>query len=669
MRCGVAACRGFVSTPSITLTSQAFFRHLPAAGTLAGFWEFVMYLTFKPAVLTALVLSAFPVHAQKADESTVVVVATRLPTRTSTITADVTLIEREQIEQAGPAATMGDLLARTPGIEMSRQGSRGAPEGIFIRGANAGHTLILLDGLRVGSATLGQTSIEAIPLSQVERVEILRGPASAMYGSDAIGGVIRITTRPGNEAPRLDLRVGAGSRGAQEASLAHAGRLGQVDYALRVGDSSARGVNAITNPSSAAFNPDKDGFWRRNLSLNANWRGEDGAEIGANWFESDGMNRFDASWPTATADWQTRNKVTSYGAHARVRVAKDWTSEFRAGRGEDSSITTPSSNFGQDRDYFRTRQDQFVWQNEIRLPLGQGLAAVENLREEIASTNVYTSIRRSTNSLVLGWNGSVGAHYWQLGARHDDNSQFGAKTTETLGYGYRLNETWRASASTGTSFKAPTFNDLYFPNTPFTGVGNPNLQPESGRSQEVAIHYAQGLSNASLTGFRNTIRNLIQWEETAPGSFFYTPRNVGEARITGWTAAFATRFAEWTLDAHVTQQDPKDRATGEYLTRRARQFGTVALGRDNGHWSGGVEIQASGPRYDAPDFTTKRNTVKLDGYNLVNLRGEYRLDQSWSLLGRIDNVFNQHYALARSSTTDYASLATTLFVGARFTLK
>lgn len=628
-----------------------------------------MYFKLKSAVLTAAVFSIFPAHAERPDEADIIVVATRLPTRISNTTADVTLIDREQIEQAGPASTLGDLLARTPGIELSRQGSRGTPEGIFIRGANTGHTLILIDDLRVGSATLGQTAVEAMPLSQVERIEILRGPASALYGSDAIGGVIRITTRPGSEAPRLDLRIGAGSRGAQELSLAHAGHVGKLDYALRVGDSSASGVSAITNPGSAAYHADKDGFWRRDLALSVAWKPVEGSEIGGHWFESDGMNRFDASWPTATADWQTRHKVTSYAAHAKLRLAKNWTSTLRAGRGEDHSVTTPSSNVGQANDRFQTRQDQFVWQNDIQLPVGRGLAAIETLREQVASTNAYTGTRRSTDSLVLGWNGSIGSHFGQLGIRRDDNSQFGGKTTETLGYGYRFSEAWRASASAGTSFKAPTFNDLYFPNTAFTGVGNPNLVPETGRSQEIALHYANTTTTASLTGFRNNIRNLIQWEETAPASWFYTPRNIGEARITGWTAAFATRLAGWTLDAHVTVQDPKNKTTGEYLTRRARQFGTLALGRDNGHWSAGVELQASGPRYDAPDFTTKLNTKTLGGYGLVNLRGEYRLDQDWSLVGRVDNLFNKQYELARSSTTAYASLATTVFLGARFVLK
>jgi vitamin B12 transporter len=631
---------------------------------------------FRITVLATTVLSAFSISAAELspNDEAVVVIATRQPSRINTLTTDITLIDRATIEEAGPNATLGDLLTRVPGVELSRQGSRGAPEGIFIRGANVGHTLVLLDGLRVSSATLGQTAIESLPLSQIERIEVLRGAASALYGSEAIGGVIRITTRPSTESPRLDISLGAGSRGAQEASLAHVGHLGQFDYALRASDSRSSGVSMITNPSSSAYNPDKDDFWRRTMALHVAWRPDEKTEIGAQWFETDGMNRFDADGfppfgPPASSDWQTRHKITSYAAHAKMKLTGNWNSEFRIGRSEDNSVSTPSFTLGQTNDSFSTRQDQFVWQNDVRLPLGQALIAMETLREEIASTNIYTGTQRTTDSLILGWNGSSGSHFWQVGARHDRNSQFGNKTTETLGYGFRLTPAWRISANAGTSFKAPTFNDLYFPNTPFVGAGNPTLQPETGRSNELALHYDEGNTQASFTAFRNTIRNLIQWEESPPGSFFYTPRNIGQARITGWTAAASTRLADWTLGGHLTGQDPKDTDTGEYLIRRAKKFATLSLGRDSGRWSWGGEIQGSGPRYDAPDFFTKKNTKKMGGYGVVNLHGEYRLDHGWSMFARVDNLFDKRYELATSSTTNYASLGTTVFAGVRFVLK
>lgn len=630
-----------------------------------------MTFRFKPAALCAAITlsSATALADTRTDEATVVVVATRQPSRVSALAADVSVIERQEIEAAGPAATLGDLLVGVPGVELSRQGSRGASEGVFIRGANAGHTLVLVDGLRVGSATLGQASIEGLPLSQVERIEILRGPASALYGSDAIGGVIRITTRPAADAPLLDARAGIGSHGTHEASLAHAGRFGNVSYAIRTGESRSSGVNTITNVSSPAFNQDKDGYWRRHLAADVVWRPDTATEIGAHWLESAGVNKFDTSWPTATADWQTRQEISALSAHGRSRISDDWTTELRIGRGEDASTTSPSVNAGQTHDRFATRQDQFAWQNDLRLPLGRALIALETLREEIASTNSYTGTRRSTDSLVLGWNGNVDAHVWQLGLRHDDNSQFGGKTTHSANYGHRFAPGWRVSGGVGTAFKAPTFNDLYFPNTPFVGSGNPNLVPEEAKSRELALNYVGQGGEASLTAFRNDIRNLIQWEETPAGSFFYVPTNVGAARITGLTAAGKLRLGEWILSAHTTFQSPKNRDTGEYLTRRARQFGKLMLDRSMDRWSYGIELTGSGERHDSPHFITRRNTQRMGGYGVVNLHGEYRVDNQWSLFARIDNLFDKHYELVGNAASSYASLGATAFVGARFVMK
>lgn len=631
-----------------------------------------MSFRFKRTLLcTALTLSFSAALAEtQRDEATIVVVATRQPSRVSSLAADVSVIERREIEAAGAAATLGDLLATVPGIELSRQGSRGASEGVFIRGANAGHTLVLVDGLRVGSATLGQTAIEGLPLSQIERIEILRGPASALYGSEAIGGVISIVTRQDADAATLDARAGFGSRGTQEASLAHAGKVGDVSYAIRTGETRAQGVNAIANTTSPAYNEDRDGYWRRHLALDVTWRPDAATEIGAHWLESTGVNKFDTSWPTAAADWQTRHDIGALSVNARRRVNADWTTELRIGRSEDESATSPSATADQPHDRFVTRQEQLAWQNDLRLPLGRALIGLETLREEIASTNIYTDTRRTTDSLVLGWNGSVEAHFWQLGWRHDDSSQFGGKTTHSANYGYRFAPGWRVSGGLGTAFKAPTFNDLYFPNTPFVGGGNPRLAPEAARSREVALNYAGQGGEASLTAFRNDIRNLIQWQEAPVGSFFYTPVNVGAARISGLTAAGKLRLGAWILGAHATVQTPKNHDNGEYLIRRAAHYGKLMLDHAaDGAWTYGVELAGAGRRYDSPSFITGRNTQRMGGYGIVNLHGEYRVDHQWSLFGRIDNLFDKHYELVGNASSDYATLGATAFVGARFTMK
>ena len=633
-----------------------------------------MIFRCKPAALGVAISLAFgqPLAAAPTDEAAVVVVATRQPSRVSALAADVSVIERQAIEAAGPASTLGDLLAGIPGIELSREGSRGAAESIFIRGANSGHTLVLVDGLRVGSSTLGTTSIASLPLAQIERIEVLRGPASALYGSDAIGGVIRITTRQGSDAPTLDVRAGFGSHGTTEAALAHAGKLGeQISYAIRTGETRARGVNAITNANSPAYNNDKDGYWRRHLAANLNWRLDAATELSAHWLDSEGSNKFDTGWSAATAavDWQTRQTTQAFGLNTRRRMNDLWTTELRIGRGEDESVSTPSFTVGQPHDRYATRQDQVVWQNDVRLPLGRAMIALETLREEITASSIYTNTARHTDSVVLGWNGNVDAHVWQLGLRHDDNSQFGGKTTHSANYGYRFAPGWRVSAGLGTAFKAPTFNDLYYPNTPFVGSGNPNLVPEEAKSREIGLNYTGATGEAALTAFRNDIRNLIQWQETPVGSFFYTPVNVGAARISGVTAAGKLRLGEWTLGAQATVQSPKNRDNGEYLVRRAQHYGKLTLDRATGRWNYGMELAGSGERYDSPSFVTGLNTQRMGGYGVVNLHGEYRVDTQWSLFARIDNLFDKHYERVGNASSAYASLGANAFVGARFTMK
>jgi vitamin B12 transporter len=631
------------------------------AGTPAGKGE-IMYPRLKP--LAALLPALFSLSVVAETSNTldpVVVTATRQPTRINELIADVTVIGREELDRVDPSATLGEVLGRAAGVEFSRTGGRGAEESVYIRGTNSGHVLVLVDGLRVGSATLGSTSLTTIPLAQIERIEIVRGAASAVYGTDAIGGVIQIITRPGSDAPRLQLDAGAGSYGAYQASLAHAGSVGGLRYALRAGGAGADGINAVSNPTSAAFNRDKDGYSNRNGSGHLAYALTDNAEVGGHYFASTNQTHYDASWPTANADWRTRHEVSGAGVFATLRPVAGWQSTLRLGRGEDRTVNQPSVNVGQAKDVFKTTQDQATWQNDVDLPLGRLLAVLERLEQKVESTNTYTLDSRTIDSGSLGWNAGWGAHRWQVNLRHDRNSQFGSRNTETFGYGYQIHPAWRLAASYGTAFKAPTFNDLYFPNTPFVGVGNPGLQPEFARNREIAVHFRQSGQRASLTYFHNNIENLIQWEETSPGSWFYTPMNVGEARIKGWLAEYEGRFGAWTVFANATAQSPEDAETGKLLTRRARRFGVVGLTHDSGPWQWGGEIKGSSERYD-----DAANTRRLDGYAVVNLHARYRLGKDWSFFVRADNVFDRKYEFARSSTTTYGNLGATVFAGLRY---
>ncbi|MEY2632652.1 MAG: hypothetical protein RIR00_1306, partial [Pseudomonadota bacterium] len=507
---------------------------------------------FRPALLAAALAPLFanPVLAQNKELDPVVVTATRQAQRISETIADVTVLEQEHIERSS-ASTLGELLGRVAGIEFSRTGSRGAAESLYIRGTESSHTLMLIDGVRFGSATLGTSPLEMIPLNQISRIEIVRGPASSIYGSDAIGGVINIITR--REQPGSTVSLGYGNRGSYEAALSTAQTLDRLRVSARVGFSGSDGINSLTSTGNPFYNSDKDGTNNRNGSLDLRYQLNPDSEIGASHLESHSRTRIDNAlydpnfftYSSANLDYKNQDKITRSSVFARSRFSDSWTSQLQFGQSQNISEQNLPTTLGQPPQKFTTNQDQVAWQNDVKLPLGNALVLLEHLGQRVGGTQSYATSARTINSASLGWNGQIDAHTWQLNTRHDNNSQFGEKTTYTAGYGFRLTPLWRLSGSIGTAFKAPTFNDLYYPNDGF-GQGNAALKPETSKNTELAARYDDGRNLLKLTWFKNEIKDLIQWAPTA-NPFFWTPSNVGKAEIDGWELQGSTRIGDWQL--------------------------------------------------------------------------------------------------------------------------
>lgn len=617
-----------------------------------------MYPRIKPvAAAVLLVANATGTIAFAADAlPTVVVTATRQPTRANELLNDVTVVERAEIEASGQS-TLSELLARQPGVEATATGGPGSVSNVFIRGANADHTLVLIDGIRANAATLGSTSLNRIPLAQVERIEILRGPASALYGSEAIGGVIQIFTRQGAGEPKPWVEAGYGNYGTNRVAAGIGGSTADWRYSLNISQDAVEGISNIGNHGARAYNRDKDSYRDTAGSGSLAYRFAPGHEIGANAFYSDGTNLYDSGFSAASArkDYRTNTVVSGYSTYLRNRFLPAWTSTLRVGRGTDDATNYTSYARAS---FFRTDSDQASWQNDITLPLGRALLAMEYLHQEVTASQAFSQRERTIRSALAGWTASLGNHRWQANARRDDNTSTGGKNTGSAAYGYQLTDTWRAQGSVGTAYKAPSFNDLYFPNTPFVGVGNPNLKPESSRSKEIALLHESGRQQASLTAYRTDITNLIQWQETPPGSFFYTPMNVGKARITGVTGNYRIVLGNLALRANADIKDPRDLSADKQLIRRARQTGGLGADYAVGSWSAGAEIQASGSRYN-----DVANTQPLGGYALVNLNAAWRFERDWQVFARVNNLFDRHYEV----TKDYGVLGTNFFVGLRYT--
>lgn len=621
----------------------------------------------RATALSITLSAAFPIHA--ADEQAVIVTATRTSARASAVVSDVSVVTREQIEQA-PQSSLGELLQAQPGLQISTNGGIGTPTSINVRGGSSAQTLVLIDGQRVSSATQGTTALEHIPLNQIERIEILRGPASSLYGADAVTGVIQIFTRKGEGAPRLSAEAGIGTYGTAAGSLNYGGTTGNTSFNVNLGYTGSGGFSA-TRSGAFGFNPDRDLYNNRNLTARLAHRFNADHELGARLFHADATAHFDAANCDPTFFVCTNNfdnfqkqTLTAASIHSRNRFTSNWTSDLRIGRSEDninSYFLDPVANsvIGQK---FRTLQDHFTWQNDLALNGGKLLLAAER-REEMVSSNTvtFTVNERTTNALIAGYQAWLGAHTLQLSARHDDNSQFGSRNTGSLGYGYQFTSAWRATASAGTAFRAPTFNDLYWP-VDFSSfyVGNPNLRPERAHNRQAGVIYETAAQRVSLTAYHNRVSDLIAFGNAPTPAFFFTTVNVGTAVLEGVTTSYEGSFGNWKLRASYDALSAKNADTGLHLIRRAREHGSAELRYGESRWEAGIQLVASGPRW-----VDTANTQQTHGFGLINIDARYHLAKDWSLVGRVNNLFNQKYELVQGFNTPGANL----FVGVRYVPK
>jgi len=562
--------------------------------------------------------------------SETVVTAARVPQQLGASLQSVTVITAQDILDAGQSTLLG-VLQRLGGVEIASNGGAGQTSAVFIRGANSAHTLVLVDGLRIGSATSGTTAFENIPLDQIDRIEIVAGPLSALYGSDAIGGVIQIFTKSSRGGPGYSLTAGYGTYNTSTVNGSYRQRNGDFDVGLTAGYASSDQFSA-TSPSIPfnQFNPDRDPYRNANVSGRLAWRFAPDAEVGVNAFYSDGTTHFDAGPDT---DDVNRQKVSAYSAFLQNKFTPAWQSLLRVGRGTDDIVTT-----GLFPGTFRTEQDQATWQNTFSVDGGALIAGAEYLRQKVTSDVQYSTTSRTIGSAFAGFTGDYGPHGVQANVRYDDNSQFGAHTTGSLGYGYRVNEGLRLRASGGTAFHAPTFNDLYFPD-----FGNPDLEAERSRSFDVGVDWQSAAQKLSATYFENRISNLIVFDLTT-----FLPENLDKARIRGGEVTYQATLLETLVRAKMTLQQPENETNGQQLPRRAKSFGSLDISRAYGAWKFGVEMVASGARFDSAD---EDPATRMGGYALVNLLATYTLAPGWTAELRWNNVLDKQYELAKGYNT------------------
>ena len=605
------------------------------------------------SLLAAILCAAAPVVYAAPDDmlGEIVVTATREPQPLNQSLASTTLITAQEIRQS-QAPDVPALIKDVAGVEFAQSGGVGQQGSLFLRGSNSNHVLVLLDGVRINSATTGSTAIDQLMLDQIDHIEVVRGNVSSLYGSEAIGGVIQIFTRRGKGTPAFNASGGTGTHDTQRVSAGFGGQSGSTNFDVQVSRYKTAGVSAIKPRIVPTVNPDKDGYDNTSLSANVRHAFDADNSVSASVFQSRGNAQFDNAFGLPA---DVNNSVTTldkYALQSDNQLAEAWHSKLQWSVGMDDSKNylngLPDLFNGY---YFGTRNRQLSWQNDVRLNADNSvLLGAERLEQHVASNTAYTRTSRSSNSLFGGYTGNFGAHQVQANLRQDRYSDFGSANTWRLGYGYVFNSAWRATASVSTAFKAPTFNDMY---APAIWGGNPNLRPERSRDREVGIHYAAGGQQFDATYFDNRISDLITYQ-------FPSNVNLNRVRIDGMEAGYRGQFGNTGIKASLTLQNPRDVQTGLRLLRRARSYANIGLNHQFGAWELGGEWQYSGAREDI-DINTYART-RLAAYDLVNLTASYAIDKHLNLSLRAANIFNRDYMLVHG----YNTPGRTLFVSLNY---
>jgi len=583
------------------------------------------------ASLFLAALSVSAVYAQSttvdAPLSEIVVTAARMPQPLADLVADVTIIDRATIQRSG-ATGVADVLARVPGIQISRPGNVGSPTSVFLRGAESRYTAVFIDGVRVDSQSTGGASWQTIPLAQIDRIEVLRGPAAAVYGSDAIGGVIQLFTLKGEGALTPSIGIGFGTHNTYKVDAALSGSSGAIDYSLLFARENSSGFDSRKGVS---HNSDEDGFYSESANARLGLQISKAHRVELSALTSDIDSQYDSS---LKLDNYSRRKLNTVGLSWLSQWGDIYSTQLGVTDSHDRYETTPSYYLAE------TNLRSYLFQNKFQL--GKHLLSATLERKEDHLTNAPINANRSQDALAFGYGWTNQSHTLQLNLRRDQDSAFGAYSTGSAAYGFALTPQWRGTASAATAFRAPTLYQL------FSEYGVSTLQPETSRNFELGLRYAQGTRRFSLVAYRNVVSNLISFVSgrgpcaSSVGCYAST----AQAEYTGLTFSGGQQLGQVNLHGSLDFQNPSDLTTGKLLARRARQYATLGADTRVAAWTVGAEAQLSGYRYD-----NAANTTRLGGYSLINLYASTLLSKDWSLLARVNNLADKNYQLANTYTT------------------
>ncbi|SIS03782.1 vitamin B12 transporter [Aquipseudomonas alcaligenes] len=546
-----------------------------------------------------------------------------------------TVFTRADIERLQPAS-VSDLLRRVPGVQVTDNGA-GSLTSLYIRGTKSAQSLVLVDGMRIASASSGDSSLQYLNVDQIERVEVLRGPRSAVYGADAIGGVVQIfTRRSAGEGLQPFVRMGYGSNASWRRSAGISGGDAQTRFSLAGSLDETDGIDR-TGPSYDS-DQDHDGYRNKAFSLSLSHSFSDSLEAGVNVLDQRGRTEFDN--PFGRYDMTTFESVgqepysdftlSSVSSYLDAQINDLWSSRLEVGHSENREESL--DKLSDERGVFNTYRDSLNWLNTLALSDRHSLLLGADWYEDQLNSNTAFAEQQRWNQAAFIQHRYDGEGFsTEVGMRHDKNEQFGSENTWSGALTLPLNATNDLVLSYSEGFRAPTFNDLYYPD-----YSNPDLKPEHSKSYE--LQWRSQLAErtrleASL--YRTDIEDAIANDQD------FIPQNIAEARIHGFEANLQQELFGWQGQLGIAFVDPRDRDSGHTLNRRARRTLSLDLDRAFGAFAVGATWQLASSSYDDPD-----NQHELGGYGLLGLRGSWQASDELKLEAKIDNLLDKDYQRA-----------------------
>ncbi len=592
--------------------------------------------------LSANVTAADAVNLNQSGGLEISVTANRRERASFDTLAPISVITRGDIENT-QAQDITEVLRLQNGVDIARNGGPGTSTSVFLRGSNSKQVLVLIDGVRVSSGTSGQFDWAGLPLTQVEKIEIVRGPRAALYGSDAIGGIIQIFTRKESGSY---VSATLGKYGTSGLNLGFSKNGEKVDFALNVATENADGFSATNERAGEfSFNPDLDGYSKKSVNGSFSYQINDKTKVGLGLFRSDNTADFDQG--------ESDLEVQTLSTYVSSKISDKWSTKLTLS--EAINDTVSASAFGTST--FDTKRQELNWQNDLTLSENTDFTVGLNYRKTDAEVTGFNNYSDDINNKAIYANliNTFGKVNLDVSARYDKHSQAGGKATGNIAAGYSFTPSSTLYASYGTAFRAPNINDLFNPGSPsfsdpdiFQFAGNPDLEPETSKSFEVGFKSNIGANTRLvMSAFRTNVDDQIVFE--GPNNQLI---NLDETLLKGIEIGLSGNANNFDWGVGATFQRAINSKTNQRLVRRPNNKFTANIGyKMTPKTRVGADLLVSSDRADN-DFSTFPSTrTSLKGYSLLNLSLNHKISKNVNVGVRVENVTDEIYETARGFNT------------------